>query len=128
VLAVLVLSLLGAYAGPRPRRPCAPGRYAAVLGCSLMAVLAALATLLAGQRLAGAILVAAAVEGLCLTGWLARHRPGEERPEAQDPPLPPSDPGHFDWDRFERDFRAYDARRDARRPPSRRSPTPKPPT
>jgi len=127
VLTVLVLSLLAAYAGPRPRRPCPPGRYAVALGCSLLAVLAALATLLAEQRLAGVILVAASVEGLCLTGWLARHRPGDEKAEAEEPSPPPPDPGHFDWDRFEREFRAYDARRGVRRAPSSGSSSSKPP-
>ncbi len=121
MLAVLVVSLLGAYAGPRPRRACPPRRYGAALGCSLLTVLAALAALLAGEHLAGAILVAASVEGLCLAGWLARHRPEDERPDAAEPPQVPSDPGRFDWDRFERDFRAYDERRGARRAPSRRS-------
>jgi len=115
VLGVLVLSLLAAYLGPRPRRAWPARRYAAAVWCSLLVVLASLVALLADQRLAAAILVALSVEGLCLAGWLARHRPRDEEPEAEEPaPPPPEGPEEVDWDRFEREFGAYAERRGAR--------------
>jgi hypothetical protein len=92
--ALLVVSICGAFFGPRPQRQ----RPVALRGLAVLGVLlygaAALAVWAAESVTLGALLVIAAVEVICLAAWLARARDDDRRwpPDEDDGPDDPDGP------------------------------------
>jgi hypothetical protein len=108
-LAVVLAGSIGAaFFGPRPRRrrPLAL-RALAVAGLLLYAA-AGVAVWAAGSVTAGALLVMAAVEVVCLAAWLARGRDDDRRwpPEEDEGPDEPDPPGG-DFASFEAALRRW---------------------
>lgn len=110
-LALLLLGSVGlAYLGPPPRRRVALGVRGALLSTGVAGYLGAVAALVAGAVVPGALVLAAAGELVCAAGWLSRGDPPPRDDDEDDggggggrrPKPPPPD-----WDAFERAFRRY---------------------
>jgi hypothetical protein len=95
---LLAASIFRAFYGPPPagaRR--GPARAAAAVGVA--GYVAALVVAWAHHTMAARVLIAVAVEALCLAAWLARGR--DDRGRGDEPEPEPDKP--VDWARFDRE-------------------------
>jgi hypothetical protein len=101
--AVLLASIAYAFFGPRPPRRAGRRLVLAVGAGGLLAYGTGLHAAVTGSTAAAAVLIAVAVESMCLAVWLARS-PRDDGGEPRRPadPDPGEPPEGLDWDEFDR--------------------------
>ncbi|HLM49422.1 MAG TPA: hypothetical protein VK279_02665 [Solirubrobacteraceae bacterium] len=101
--AILLVSIALAFFGPRPARRASRRRVLAIGVAGLAGYIVGLHAAMAGRTVIAAVLIALAVEAMCLAVWLARAgRDDGGEPRHEDAPDPDAPPDGLDWDEFDR--------------------------
>lgn len=105
--ALMLGSIGGAFFGRRPRREHGRGFCRALALLAVACYAGAAVALVDRASTASAILLVTAIEGSCVAVWLARAGGEDSGGGGGDGGSEPEQPPPFDWDEFERAFRAY---------------------
>lgn len=122
VLAVVLIAAVLASARARaPERPFPRDDLKRLVAAALLLYGVGLTASFSHHAILAALLYAAGIGISAFAAWLSRGVDSGGPPSAEEPtgepPAPPPARSSFDWQAFERDFRAYDRRRRRARTP-----------
>jgi hypothetical protein len=111
LVTLMVASLTFSFFGPEPRTARSPRTFTIALWIAVGIWTIAGWTMLNGHLGTGAVIITPGVEALCFAVWISRNL-DDTPPDDGWPDEGPKDvPPDGDWERFERAFRAWEAKR-----------------